>query len=178
MSIRNIWALEPDECLVAEKLQARIANCEVYFPVRDSGTDILVAKGAKLARVQVKGSRYYTKKKGEVLPREVWHSWHQVFEKKLGTQNGADFYVFLTYISKFGENKVTEFEEKYLIVPAIEMERRVKAKQSGKNKVYRFYFRFEGPEVFDIRGRKYSKDGPMDYSKFLENWKQIEIFLS
>lgn len=56
MPIRNMWSLEPGECLTAEKL-AKIG--EVFFPLRDVGVDLLVVKGGKHVRLQVKESRYY-----------------------------------------------------------------------------------------------------------------------
>lgn len=56
--IRNVWSLEPGECIVAEEIMERL-KCEVYFPVRDVGLDLLIVKGDKHVGIQVKESRYY-----------------------------------------------------------------------------------------------------------------------
>ena len=42
MPVRNLWSLEPGECLVAEEILNRLKNVEVYFPIRDVGVDLLV----------------------------------------------------------------------------------------------------------------------------------------
>lgn len=39
MPVRNIWSLEPGECIVAEEIIKKL-GCEVYFPVRDVGLDL------------------------------------------------------------------------------------------------------------------------------------------
>ena len=56
MPIRNLWSLEPGECIVAEELIKRL-KCDVYFPIRDVGIDLLAVKGAKHIGIQVKESR-------------------------------------------------------------------------------------------------------------------------
>ena len=67
MPVRNIWSLEPGECIVAEEIMDKL-KCEVYFPVRDVGLDLLVVKGDKHAGIQVKESRYYMSRR--------WRSGH------------------------------------------------------------------------------------------------------
>ena len=60
MPIRNIWSLQPGECLVAEKMM-EILNLDVYFHIKDVGTDLLAIRNGRPVRIQVKGSRYYGK---------------------------------------------------------------------------------------------------------------------
>jgi len=47
MPIRNLWSLECGEVVTAEALLKNVKGCEVYFPVRDVGIDLLVVKGKK-----------------------------------------------------------------------------------------------------------------------------------
>lgn len=177
MPLRNLWALEPDEVLVAEKLENNIHGCHVYFPTHDIGIDLLAVRGKKHLGVQVKGSRYYTANRDRPLQLERYHGWHQIKAKKIGDNSGADFYVFVTHIPKLGKHKVDAFEQKYLVVPAIEIERRVVAKKAGKKGVYSFYFRFDGPNVLDTREDHNSRDARSNYSEFLNNWDVINRLL-
>ncbi|MDH5482745.1 MAG: hypothetical protein OEY22_07700 [Candidatus Bathyarchaeota archaeon] len=97
MPIRNLWSLEPGECIVAEEIFDKLKDLEVFFPVHDVGVDLLVVKGKKHVGIQVKESRYYigrTWKSGH-----VGHSWQQIKKVKFdGNKGKVDFYVFLTYL--------------------------------------------------------------------------------
>ena len=105
MPVRNVWSLEPGECIVAEQIMERL-KCDVYFPMRDVGVDLLVIKNDKHVGIQVKESRYYigrTWKSGH-----VGHSWHQVKKAKFLKNRGiVDFYIFLTYLPIVREHKIT-----------------------------------------------------------------------
>ena len=65
MPIRNFWSLECGEVITAEALIENIEDCEVYFPLRGTGIDLLVVKDKKHAAIQVKESRYFTGRKKE-----------------------------------------------------------------------------------------------------------------
>lgn len=168
MPIRNMWSLQPGECLTAEKL-AKIG--EVFFPLRDVGVDLLVVKGDKHVKLQVKESRYYHPMKWK--SGHIGHSWHQIQKGKL-LKDDVDFYVFLTYKEDFGKHKIRGFENKFLIVPKEELKKKIKFKDAGKKNVYSFYFHFENEKVWDER----VKNGPTDYSKFLGAWKLVEDALN
>jgi len=92
MPVRNIWSLQPGECITAEEIM-RKTKCEVFFPLRDIGVDLLVVKGQRHVGVQVKESRYYsgrTWKSGH-----KGHSWHQIRKKRfLRNKDKVDFYVY------------------------------------------------------------------------------------
>ena len=169
MPVRNIWSLEPGECIVAEVLLERL-RCEVFFPVHDVGVDLLAVKGAKHVGIQVKESRYFFRKRrsGHVLG----HSWHQVKRAKF-LKGKVDFYVFLTYVPVVGEHKISHFDNKFLIVPSSELEKRMAVKDAGKRQIYGFYFRFEGEKVWDERVAVTLQNPLTDYSEFLDAWELI-----
>jgi hypothetical protein len=52
MPIRNLWSLECGEVITAEALLKNIKGCEVYFPFKDVGIDLLVVKGKKPVSIQ------------------------------------------------------------------------------------------------------------------------------
>jgi len=174
MPIRNIWSLEPGECITAEKIMEELKDCEIYFPLHDVGIDLLVAKRDKHIGIQVKESRYYIGR--------VWrsghrgHSWHQVKEKKFQRdKEKVDFYVFLTYFPVYGEHKLSYFENKFLVVPSKELEKRMKIKDPGKNRVYSFCFHFEDSKVWDERViYKGEYKELMDYSSYLNAWDLLK----
>lgn len=170
MPVRNMWSLLPGECFVSEEI-ARKTGADVFFPLKDAGIDLLAVKGERHVGIQVKESRHYGKHGG--------HSWHQLSEKKVNGSDGADFYVFLTYLPVVGETKVSEFQNEFLVVPQHEIRRRVTIKDSGKKRVFSFYFSFDQGDVCDTRVRASDKDSPLaDYSDFRNAWHLIDKALA
>jgi len=163
MPIKNLWSLETGEAVTAEALLKNVEGCEVYFPVRDVGVDLLAVRGSRHVGIQAKESRYYTSKR-----RPRGHSWHQLSAKSLRRSSGkVDFYVFLTYLPRFGERRLSTFENRFVIVPARELEGLVEGKSAGKKGVYSFYFSFDGETVLEVRGEM------TDYSRYLNRWDLI-----
>lgn len=170
--IRNIWSLEPGECIVAEEIMKRL-KCEVYFPMRDVGLDLLVVKGDKHLGIQVKESRYYTNRRSK--SGHVGYSWHEIKKAKFDKSRGkVNFYVFLTYLPVAEQHKISRFENKFLIIPSTELEKRMTIKDPGKMGVYRFYFHFQGSNVWDERVTVSINSELANYSKFLDAWHLIE----
>jgi len=161
MPIRNLWSLECGEVLTAETLLENISDVEVYFQLHDTGIGLLVVKGKKHISIQVKESRYFSLRGG--------HSWHQIHKRKFVRDKGkVDFYIFLTYLPKFGEHKLASFENKFIIIPTKKLDKIIEKKPSGKKEIYSFYFNFEGKKITEIR------DAPTDYSEFLNRWDLIK----
>jgi hypothetical protein len=166
MPIRNLWSLECGEVLTAEAIIENVKGSEVYFPLHDIGTDLLVVKGKNHVSIQVKESRYFTKR---VLKGTLGHSWHQLSKKKFLRDKGkVDFYIFLTYLLKVGEHRFNAFENKFIIIPTSELDKRIKTKNCGKKEIYSFYFNFEGKKVVEKR------DVVTDYSEYLNRWNLIK----
>lgn len=176
MPIRNMWSLEPDECIVAEEVLLKIKPSEVYFPVHDKGIDLLVALGTRHAGIQVKGSRYYKANTRGAIPHQRWHSWHQVDARKL-LRAGPDFYVFVTYLPIEGRNGGESFQTKFLVVPTGTLRENVRQKKGGKKGVYSFYFRFEEGEIVDIREKSF-RTAENDYTEFLNSWDRVRQYLT
>lgn len=159
MPIRNLWSLECEEVITAEELLRNVKPCQVYFPLHDVGIDLLVVKGKKHVSIQVKESRYYTKR--------VWkgtrgHSWHSLGKKKfLRNKKKVDFYVFLTYLPRFGEHRMSKFENRFLVILTSKLAKRIKNKKTGKRGIYFFCFNFEGQKVVEKR------DDLTDYSQYI-----------
>jgi len=166
MPIRNLWSLECGEVITAETLLKNIKDCEVYFPLHDVGIDLLVVKGKKHVSIQVKESRYYTRR---VWKGTLGHSWHSLHKKKfLRDKKKVDFYVFLTYLPKFGEHRMRKFENKFIIIPTSELSKRIKNKKAGTRDIYFFFFNFEGKKVVEKR------DTLIDYSEYLNRWDLVK----
>ena len=159
MPIRNFWSLECGEVITAEALTKNVKDCEIYFPLHDTGIDLLAVKDKKHVSIQVKESRYFVKNyKGS-----TGSSSHQIHKKKfLRDRNRVDFYVFLTYIPQFGKHKMSSFENKFVIVSTGELAPRIENKKSGKRDVYSFYFNFDGNKITEKR------DTLTEYSEYLD----------
>ena len=181
MPIKNLWSLEPGECLVAEELTKRLKDCRVYFPLHDKGIDLLLTKGKKHVGIQVKESRYYTWANKDASDPINGSSWHQIHQRKLQRDlESVDFYVFVTYVPKYGKHKFGSFENKFLIVPTKELEKKVAVKNPGKSGIYHFYFHFAENRVVEIRGKIAEKElvkfrTSRDYSEFSDAWHLIGL---
>jgi len=170
MPIRNIWSLKPGECVTAEEIKKK-AECEVFFPLWDVGVDLLVVKGQKHVGIQVKESRYH---RSRTWPSgHFGHSWHQVPEKKfLRDKDKVDFYVFVTYVDVPIGHKM-DFQNRFVVVPGAELEKRMKIKDPGKNEMYSFCFHFEGEEVWDKGVTVGLENELTNYSEYLDAWHLI-----
>jgi hypothetical protein len=176
MPVRNLWSLEPGECLVAEEIMNRLKDVEVYFPIRDVGVDLLVVRGKKHVGIQVKESRYYISRRWK--SGHVGHSWQQLKKIKFEKGKGKiDFYVFLTYLPIEGEHKLSTFGYKFLVVPSNEVEKRLEIKDPGKSHIFSFCFHFQDRNVWDENVMARLDDQRTDYSKFLNAWEQVDKVL-
>lgn len=160
MPIRNMWSLECGEVLTAEAIEKYVIKgtegTGIYFPLHDTGIDLLVVKGKKHVSVQVKESRIY--KHG--------NSWYPIKKWKFDRdKQRVDFYIFLTYEQQNGANRLEAFKEKYIIIPTAELEKRLETKHLGKTGLYNFKFFFKEEKVIENN---------TDYSVFLEAWDLIK----
>ena len=173
LSIRNLWSLEPGECLVAQKLMTGVKDCQVFFPLRDIGIDLLVGRNEKYVGIQVKESRYYEASR-PWPDGHTGHSWHQLKKKSLQKNNGVNFYVFLTYIPEMGEHKVSSFEKRYIIVQTEEVAERAKTKRDSSGVLsFCFHFDKDRNDVHDERVNKGTPRERTDYTPFLDKWELI-----
>ena len=177
MTLKNMWSLNPGEVLAAQKLLDEVKLCEVYFPLKDTGTDLLVVRGQRHCRIQVKESRLYGGKESQRQGRS--HSWHQVSKNNI--QGGAetppvDFFVFLTYVPKMGVKKISSFDYLNIVVPFKELEDRLRSKKPNKKGTYYFYFEFDRVDQGSVLE---TRDKPQqEYGRYLEKWCLICSALS
>ena len=174
MAVKNFWSFNPGETLVAEELLVQLRDkIELYFPIKDTGIDIvaITRKAKKVVTFQVKESRYYDKGKG--------FAWHQEHKKTfLRNKHRVDFYVFVIYYPGYlaGTKKKDKFVIHYIVVPGDEIQERIKYKKFNKAGKYSFYFKIDGDKVFDVRepaSEREKKSSAFDYSEFLNAWGKV-----
>ncbi len=177
MTLRNMWSLNPGEVLTAQTLLKEISPCEVYFPVRDIGVDLLVVRGDRHFGIQVKESRLYIGKESKLQGRS--HSWHQVSKNNIevgGKRRLADFFVFLTYIPNTGKKKIVGFDQRYIVIPSRELQIKCESKKQYKKGTYIFYFEFDRVDLGPVWE---SRDKPQqEYGRYLDKWCLISSALS
>ena len=93
MTIKNFWSLEPGECIVAEELNKRLNDCQIFFPLHDTGIDLLITKGKKHIGIQVKESRSYKNRN-----RISENSLHQISKNKFKSLETVDFFLCSLHI--------------------------------------------------------------------------------
>ena len=175
MAVKNIWSLEPGEAIVAEKLKNEVKNCDVFFPLKDTGIDLVLIKSIgssekrKIVTIQIKTSRWYE-------DRDCGTT--SIKPKKLKRYEGVvDFVVVLIYRIVEQEKK-PRFKREYLIIPTKELiEKSFKYK---RGKLFYYYFTFIKNRIVDTRGiTKKNQNFEMknkyrDFTKYYNNWNMIE----
>lgn len=153
--MNNFYALNPAEFFVAEELQKRRPELQVFFPLKDVGADLLLVdpKQDRPIYIQVKESRFYSK---------FGTSWHQL---KAGKEKEADVFVFVTYVPSARGARMA-FVKDYMVIPKERLIQLCAEKKRMRGR-YSFYFAPEGEKVFEIR------DVRVDVSEFHNAWNLI-----
>lgn len=176
MGIKNIWSLNVDETLVADKLKYNLdkKDYEVFFPLNSQLKDIDLIifnlKTKKSKTIQVKGSRTYAPNKSETEKYgEGSAAWFSLTEKSIyHPENKVDFYIFVLHNFVDGELK-KKIELDYLIIPSEDFKKLVSKKIKRKGDNYHFFIWIDsnGKRSFDFNDRK-----EIFYlSKYLNNWE-------
>lgn len=166
MPIRNMWSLECGEVVTAEAVEKnilkKVEGTEIYFPLHDTGVDLLVVNGKKHVSIQVKESRIHEHKKMRETTKNSWYRIHEWKFKR--DRQKVDFYIFLTYLQTIGKHKFEAFEKKFIVIPTSVLETRLKGKSTGVTGIFNFKFIFQGEKVIENN---------VDYSMFLDKWDLI-----
>lgn len=176
MSIKNIWSLNVDECLVADKLKNNLKGWEVFFPLNGQLKDIdLVVvnlKNTKPVSIQVKGSRSYDPYQSEINRfgdgSATWFRLHSDSVAK--PKNKLDYYVFVLH-NFIDTNVKKKINIDYLIIPNNVFQKICLKKAIRKGGYYHFFIWIDskGKRSFDFRESK-----TIDLSKYLNNWSLIK----
>ncbi|MFA6253058.1 MAG: hypothetical protein WCV69_02210 [Patescibacteria group bacterium] len=176
MGIKNIWSLNIDEALVADKLKQYVnkKDFEVFFPVNSQLKDIdllLVSlKDNKAVSIQVKGSRTYepnrTERKKFGHGSSAWFclSKNSVFQ----ATNKQDYYIFVLHNIIDGNVK-KEIKIDYLIIPKADLYKICSLKRANGKDDYNFFVWIDevGGRAFDFHE---NMDGVIQLSQYLNNW--------
>lgn len=181
MVLKNIWSLNVDEAIVADKLRTTLgkSNYEVFFPINSQLKDIdlvlINLKKMKSKTIQVKGSRTYEPTKSE---RDRYgrgnSSWIQISKKSIiDPTNKIDFFIIVLH--NLVETKTKkQIKINYLIIPYkqfVNLIAKKKTRTRGSAKVYDFFIWIDdkGKRAFDFKDRK----NPIQFSKYLDSWKKL-----
>lgn len=138
---------------MAERLAVERPDLKLYFPIKDVGVDLLaVPVSGRPVSIQVKESRTF----------DSGSTWHQVREEKL---TAADVFVFISYVPSDRGGR-TVFANEFVVVPQQDLRDLCKRKKAPQGK-YSFYFKRNGESLVE------SRDGEIDFSKFLSAWRLI-----
>ncbi|MBU0962945.1 MAG: hypothetical protein KKD48_03515 [Nanoarchaeota archaeon] len=179
MGIKNLWSLNIDEALVANKLKQELErkNYEVFFPLNSQLKDIdLILFGLKRNNsktIQVKGSRTYSPSKSDTERYGNGSAaWFATTKKAVYTpSNKIDFFIFVLHSFEDGELK-KEIKINYLIIPTKEFKKIVSKKTKRKGDRYHFFIWIDDKDKrsFDFNNKR----GIIPLSKYLNNWSLIK----
>jgi hypothetical protein len=180
MSLKNLWTLNIDEALVADRLKNEFAKSdyEVFFPINAQTKDIdlllVKLKGYKAKSIQVKGSRTYTPSASETEKYGVGSAaWFTLSKSSIQEpRNKIDFYIFVLH--SFGDSEFKKtIEIDYLVVPYGDFLKVTEKKVISKGSRYHFFIWVDssGKRAFDFNNGS-GKIIPL--SKYLNNWNLIK----
>jgi len=180
MGVRNLWTLNIDELLVADKLKSNFSKkeYEIFFPLNSQLKDIdlifINLKKNKYKSIQVKGSRTYNPKPKE---REAFGNgsgaWINLTKKSIfEPSNKVDFYIFVLHSMEDGEQK-KQIKINYLIIPQKDFKKIILKKQLRRNGTYHFFIWIDdkGKRSFDFNNIKRKQ---ILLSRYLNRWDLLK----
>lgn len=169
MGIRNLWSLQIDEAIVADKIKS-YKGVEVFFPVNSQLKDIdLIVYNLKkkiAVTVQVKSSKSWQSGGYE-------YSAQSIPIKKINPAK-VDYFVFSCYFSSITKNK-RKITPRFVVISTKELLSKIKKTKVVKNGICRFSFNLYKGRIADFWCLKNTvdKENGVDYTKFLDNFKQF-----
>ncbi|HEY1645696.1 MAG TPA: hypothetical protein VGF75_04975 [Candidatus Saccharimonadales bacterium] len=176
MSLKNLWTMNIDETLVADKLKNvfKESDYEIFMPLNAQMKDIdlLLVKlsNYKAYSIQVKGSRTYEPKVIETKRygngSAAWFSIPR--NSMVDTQNKVSCFVFVLHSFSDTENKKA-ISISYLVVPIKDLVKITEKKQMRKDDFYHFSIWIDAK---DKRAFDFNNPGSnvIELSKYLDNW--------
>ncbi|EKD94261.1 MAG: hypothetical protein ACD_26C00145G0004 [uncultured bacterium] len=180
MPTKNLWSLNIDELLVADKLKNffKKGEYEVFFPLNSQmkGIDLILLnlKNNKVITLQVKGSRTWDPKKSEVKRYgEGSAAWFRLDKNSVfKSKNKIDFYILALHCFHDADHK-KEIVINYLIIPTRQFRIICSKKTLRKGGYYHFFIWIDckNSRTFDFNN---SANRVIPLSKYLNNWKLIK----
>ena len=182
MTIKNLWSLNVDEVITAQKIKSELGKeYEVFFPINSQLKDIDLLlqhpRTGKSKSIQVKGSRTYTPQKSEIKQvgwgYDVRTSWNQVKDASIfSPTNKIDFFIFVRHEEELTVRK-RRIKQDYLVIPIKDFRKITKnEKKKRKTGHYHYVFVVKGKKAVDILDTKLGK--PIDLSKYLNNFDLLK----
>ena len=178
MTIKNLWSLNVDEVITAEKIKSELGRgYEVFFPINSQlkDVDLLIynLKTGKSKSVQVKGSRTYEPGRGKSKKMgNVKIGWNVIHAKSIfSPTNKIDFFVFVLHEEELSTRK-RMIKQKYLIIPINDF-RKITKTEKTKRKTGWYHYSFvikekTAMEFNNTRGKT------IDFSKYVNNFDLLK----
>lgn len=172
IAYKNFWSLNTDEAVVSGILRGNTnKDVEVLMPMNAQmkGIDLVLmnVKNKRTITIQVKGSRAYEPKPGEVKDYGAGSGGWFFFPEKVVSKATADYFAFLIYILEDNNKKGRRIIEPHVIlIPTVDLQ-----KESKKHKrthgdgrySYKIWINPKTKEAFDFRDEK------IDLSEYLDS---------
>ena len=179
--MRPLFTIHAGEYLVGSHIEEHNPRWSVWIPSKDTGIDLLVTGvGNKNAvSLQVKFSKDFNPDYQSIsLQKKVLDEGWWAYEERKLKESPADFWVFV--LPSLSEHKTS-----FIIIPPSELLRRLRSIHGRPNKKIQSYFcvtknghcwesrGLSNDEHEDIASDHFTDDR-RDFSRFLNNWSQIE----
>jgi hypothetical protein len=189
--MKQFYSIDAGEYLVGICINEKIKECEIWFPAKDKGTDILLTNKndhKKSVSLQVKYSndhlpepQHSSDDRDHYRSFGFWNFGQTAIKSRMG-KDSVDFWVIAMH--SFSEKET----DCIVITPAELYERFSKFKIEGK-KPSTYFWITKDKKCFETRGlkepqKKLLKEGNYDsfepernFTSFLNNWKPVKQIL-
>lgn len=179
MGIKNLWALNVDELLVADQIKQNFkkSDFEVFFPLNSQMKDIdllfVKLRNNKSSFIQVKGSRTYQPTRSEIRHYgDGSAAWFKIDKNSIfNTINRIDYFIFVLHNFIDGDIK-KEIKIDFLVIPINDFIKICEKKSLRKGDSYHFFIWIDekNKRSFDFNNKNGSE---IQLSKYLNNWQLL-----
>jgi hypothetical protein len=181
--MKTIFTIHAGEYLTGSYIEEKLKSFNVWIPSKDSGVDLLVTNrnNTKSVSLQVKFSKDFliTKTSDDLRQGLVARGWWTPERGKI-TKSKADFWILVLHSIY---HKKVQF---IIIQPSIYLDRLTKL-HGRQNKIQTYLTVTKKLKCWETRGLRKAEqlliaqnsyfESERDFSKYLNNWEQIEDLL-
>lgn len=178
--MKPLFTIHEGEFLVGEYISRKLKDqYDVYVPVKDRGIDLLVAHRRKRippVGIQVKFSRGFGDRE-KMRDQFITRGWYTLNPQKV-RESPADLWVFAIL--------TLQHDAYYVVIPHRELRKRIPRRCPSRWHLYITVYKDD--RCYDTRGLKITQvrrlldhgcsEQRRDYSEYLNDWSQLEVFPS
>lgn len=165
--VRTLFTLHAGELLVAEEVKRRFRDVDLWVPLKDTGIDLLVTRGARhVVSLQVKFSTDLLKRRPPDVVAKGWWT----FRASKIQESKADLWVLVIY-------PLPPARPRYLVVAPQELAERMTGVFGPRERIQSFIHVTRDGRCWETGGLLRDEaldDDRRDFTRYLDAWDELE----